>query len=114
MPKGRPRIDDQKVLEMTATGNSLRDIATALGCTTRSVSRARKRLGISQQPHPVLTDWEMATATRVIAEGGSIAEAARTIGRTGSALYPRFPGAQWTNSQSGKHAVVLRKLGGVL
>ena len=46
MTLGRPRIDDERVAELTMAGWSARRIAEELGCHRRAVDNSRKRTGV--------------------------------------------------------------------
>nr|WP_237515264.1 helix-turn-helix domain-containing protein [Streptomyces sp. SID4945] len=39
-----PQVDDERIAQYTAEGLSAQQIADRLGCTTRTVQRARARL----------------------------------------------------------------------
>lgn len=106
------RADDTTVITMTQQGRSRAEIAEALDIHPDSVTRVRKRNGLTTPPHR-LTDDEVETAAALIAGGASIAEAARTIGRGADGLYSRFS-QRWTRSQSGRQAAMLRKFKEVL
>lgn len=114
MPKGRPRMNDERVVELSRQGATARQISEVMGCHRESVTRVLRRNGLTAPPAPPLTDEEVERARRVIEDGGSLTEAARTIGRSRRAIRSRFPDAAWTRTQIGQHRAMLRKLGGVL
>lgn len=102
------------MIAMTRQGRTATEIAAVIGCHPDSVTRIRRRNGLTTPPPPPLTDAEIETASALIMDGASITEAARTIGRSRHALTHRFPDSTWTPSQVGQHRAMLRKLGGVL
>jgi AraC-like DNA-binding protein len=104
-PEGLPRTtNDEWIVELTRAGWSAEQIGAEVGCTPRTVHRARERSGISQPRRLPWTEQEFATVERLLDDGASIAEAARSIGRSPRWLYDRYPGRSWTHQQSGQWA----------
>ncbi len=101
----------RRIAALTREGKSQEDIAAILGVTRRTVLRHRVRAGIAQpRPVPLTADqWER--ARRVIDDGGSFAEAARTAGCNLTVLHRRWPGQGWTNAQATAHAFLVRTSG---
>lgn len=88
-----------RVYELTRTGHSAREIAAQLGITTRTVIRHRRATGCAE-PVPVpLTPRQEADARRLLDDGASLTEAARTVGCSQRALYRRWPDAAWSGDQ---------------
>ena len=107
-------MDDERVLELSRQGATARQISEVMGCHRDSIARVRRRNGVTTPPAPPLTTEEIERARLVIEDGGSLTEAARTIGRSRQALTKHFPDAAWTPSQIGQHRALMQKLGGVL
>lgn len=103
----RTPLDPQHIhtiKRLTLAGVGAREIAARIGCTTRTVSRYRHTLGISQPPPPPLTDDEIAAIHRLADDGCSVTEIARTIGRGSNAVRRIRPDAVWTPTQIGQYA----------
>lgn len=101
MPRG-PRIDYERVVDLTRQGLSAAVIAEKLHCTRRTVERARKAMGVSAQRSPI-REWspsEVAVASRLFDDGASAAEVGRTLGRSPTSVIARFPGRQWPVKQT--------------
>lgn len=108
----RRRIDDERVVALTKQGWSAQAIAEELGCGPSTVRRARQRAGVARPAPRFLTPDEIATVEALLADGASLAEAARSIGRQHStSLVHRFPGRGWTAQESGQFAMAIRYAG---
>lgn len=90
----------ERVAQLTRAGSSTLAIAVRLGVSERTVTRLRRRAGVSEcgaaVPHPPEV-WEL--VERLLADGASRAEAARTAGISYSVVRARFPDAAWTREQ---------------
>ena len=105
------KADDLAVVErMTRSGHSAPQIAEQLGCTSRTVQRARVRLGIAQPAATAYpTDvWDM--AQQMIQDGCSHKEVARTLGIAATTIGRRFPGTGWTKQQGAEWWGQVRRL----
>lgn len=101
--------DWDKVVRLTLEGRSAFDIAAIVGCSTRSVQRIRFKTGISRPPAPLMTPEEVAMAERMLDDGVSLGEIARTLGHRGG-VYKRWKGRGWPS----KDGAMARELfGGV-
>ncbi|UCZ89045.1 hypothetical protein [Gordonia sp. WA4-43] len=99
----------QKVAELTKQGCSTTHIAGIFSVTPDTIRRDRRALGISQGRAPDLTEQQLDTARRLLADGCSYREASRTIGCAHEALRRHFPGQGWTLSQSASWGMYIRK-----
>jgi transposase-like protein len=102
-----------RIAELTRQGWSVRQIAAELGCNTRTVNRGRRARGVTQPATRRMTADEIARGEAMIADGCSLAEIGRTLGRpvTGeSAIRIRWAGQGWTPEQTGQYNR-LRSLG---
>lgn len=99
----------RRVEYLTRAGYYASEIAAKLGCNERTVERDRKALGISLA-RPALTEWQLATAHRLLVDGAGYAEAARTVGCAGSTLLRRFPGMGLTPSEAMQRRRVNEKI----
>lgn len=106
--------NDAKVAEMTRRGYTAREIAQALGVTMRTVTRSRRRTGVSTSPRYWMTDDEIAAARTLLEDGCSFAETARTLGRGASTIAAHFPGRGWTQDQVVEYATWRRETRAVL
>lgn len=108
----RRRIDDERVAMLTKAGWSARAIAEELGCGESTVTRSRVRAGVARPAAKFLTPEEVATIERLLDDGASLAEAARTIGRgPAGAVYQRFAGRAWTPQECGRLGMAVRWAG---
>jgi hypothetical protein len=95
------QLRQQLVAEMTAGGLSAAVIADVLNVTPRQVVRDRAALGISQERPAFLTREQLDHAARLLDDGSSFAEVARTIRCDVGTVAHHFPGRGWTREQSG-------------
>jgi len=108
MRRGYPRPADleriaerqARVAELTRQGLSAPQIAEIVGITERTVVRDRSAVGCAQPyvSNP-LSEEQRCRAEELLNDGCSIAEVARTIGRSPSAVKRAFPGRGWTRAQ---------------
>lgn len=104
----------QRVVALTRMGFSAADIAIATGMCTRTVSRIRVACGVSRTPTVPFTRDEMQTAMAMLDDGASIAEVARTLGRSKSGVGRAFPGRQWSRAQVNEYLSTLHHFRKVL
>ena len=105
------KADDLAVVErMTRSGHSAPQIAAHLGCTSRTVQRARARLGITQPKTPTYSPETWEQVAQLIADGCSHKEVARTLGVSPSQVGRRFPGTGWTKQQGAEWWGEVRRL----
>lgn len=93
------RRREDMIVALSREGCRVAEIAALLGITERTVTRARSRRGIARPSYPQLTDDEIARAKQLLDDGASVAEAARSIGRTDHAIHRALPGRGWTPQQ---------------
>lgn len=79
-------VDLEAVERMTRAGLSAREIASNLGTTSRSVVRARGKLGLSQTPRDIYPLDVRERALEMLDEGMPKTEIARTLGVSDSAV----------------------------
>lgn len=113
MTGGRRPVDPDRVRELTRAGWSARRIADELGCVPDTVHRIRVRLGIAQPRPPRYTDEEWKTVERLLDEGASLTEAARSIGRSEFHVQHVFRGRGWTPRQAVEYRHLLRRMDGL-
>lgn len=61
-----------------------------------------------------MTAEQIDAAERLLSEGCSVSETARSVGVTDMTIHKRFPGRAWSRTQIAQHAVLCRRLGGAL
>jgi transposase len=117
---GRPKLDAEslrlrhkRILELSQRGVPIAEIAATFGITDRSVKRIRARYGLSKPAPKRMSPAEIAQAERMLDDGASFLEVARTLQRHPSVIQRRFPGRGWTLKQCGEHAAFLRSIGEV-
>lgn len=93
---------EDRVVELTRQGKTLQQIADELGMTARGVSHIRKRLGLPKQVQPYPPEL-VEEAGRMIDEGVSLAETARTLGLSAGTLSHRFRGRSQWNATMAQH-----------
>jgi hypothetical protein len=91
----------QRVRSMTLRGYSIGVIAETLDVTQRTVQRDRHDIGCRvAPPQRRWTDDEIATAEAMLADGCSLGEIGRTLGRSYPAVCRKFQGRGWTAEQA--------------
>jgi DNA-binding CsgD family transcriptional regulator len=102
---------DERILELTRRGYSTTQIAAIVGLTPRSVTRARRRAGISRPPATPAGPAERQWAAQLLADGASYSEVSRTLGRHIKTVMAWHPGASsWDHRAGGQLRAQLRKL----
>lgn len=92
---------DERIARLTRMNYSLAQIAVIEGITSRSVQRARQRVGVGRKTSgPPMSDGERALIERLLVDGASYYEVARTVNRSVSTLYKHWPGYQYTVEQA--------------
>ncbi|WP_447652971.1 helix-turn-helix domain-containing protein [Microbacterium sufflavum] len=92
-------------------GLSARAIAGICGVSSRTVVRWRHSTGLTHCPPPSpLPQDKLAAALRLLEDGASISEAARSIGCSNKTLSRRWPQYAWTQTQAGKFAAMVRRV----
>jgi DNA-binding CsgD family transcriptional regulator len=100
----------ERVAEWTRAGVLVGEIAVRLGITGRSVQRYRRRAGVELPAGRRLTPAQLAHAGRLLDDGCSMNETARTIGCTAHTIARHFPGRGWTRAQTIEHIAAVRRL----
>lgn len=95
------------VARLTRAGYPAPDIAVRLGCSRRQVTRDRRTLGISKPRAGEPTAEQIAEAERLLDDGASRAEVARTLGLGETTIRRRFPDRGWTPQQIAAHTAVI-------
>ena len=99
----------EQVTAMTRQGMTADQIGAALGIAPRNVVRHRVAAGIAQPASVRVTDAQWQTAERMLQDGCSLAEIARTIGADSKTIATHFPGRGWTKQQVGEWRAFMRK-----
>ena len=99
----------EQVTIMTSRGMNATQIGEALGITARTVARHRVVAGVAQPASVRVTDAQWQTAERMLQDGCSLAEIARTIGADSKTIATHFPGRGWTKQQVGEWRAFMRK-----
>jgi Bacterial regulatory proteins, luxR family len=90
----------KQVPALVALGLTNTQIGYRLDVTERTVSRYRDRLGLGAPPN-AMSPEEVEAVERMLDEGCSLSEAARTIGRDARNIARRFRGrSQWNPSMA--------------
>jgi DNA invertase Pin-like site-specific DNA recombinase len=100
----------EKLRLMTMQGHTIADIAAAIGCTARTVSRWRTRLGLTKPLAPPWTDEQDRLARNLLQDGCPYREVARTVHHDYKSVMYRFPDYPTTahNPIAGMHAIAER------
>lgn len=92
-------------------GLSARAIAEICGVSSRTVVRWRHATGKTHcPPASPLPQYKLAAAIRLLEDGASISEAARSIGCSNKTLSRRWPQYAWNQTQAGKFAAMVRRV----
>jgi len=105
----------QRVAFLLRSGRSIREAAAEVGLAEATVYKIRRQLIGPRQssPRPFTAD-EIARIEAMLDDGASLAEVARTVGRSYTLLQRRFPGRGWTREQCGEYNSMIRTLGTAL
>jgi hypothetical protein len=99
MPTNTP-VDRPTAIALLRAGHSAAETAQRLGCSTRTVERIRVDACLPlQRPQRPLSWDEVFSVELALADGASVAEALRSIGRSPRTSHPQFRGRGWTLDQ---------------
>ena len=99
-------IDREEVRTRTQQGQTLEQIADALGCSIRGIASVKAELGLTQ-PRP-LTPERIERIGAMVADECSHAEIVRTLHTATQTIERLFPGTAWTPEQRADHIRTLR------
>jgi len=95
----------ERIAEMAAKGWNDARIARELALSTRTILRYRHRLGLPVfQPKPRLSADEIEAAQRLLDDGCSYGEVARTLNRCRATIVKHFPGYKLSAAEGGRVA----------
>ena len=117
---GAVKPDSQEMAEradrisaLIASGWSDARIARELDISTRTVIRYKHRLGSAVRSQKRLTAEEIEQARRLLEDGCSYGEVARTIGFSYQAIKRKLPGFSLDPSEAGRIASMTKKFNGL-
>jgi DNA-binding NarL/FixJ family response regulator len=102
----------EQFLELEGKGWTASRIADVLGVSTRTVYRLRRKHGFARtEPatHYPVTGERLAAASRMISEGVSHCEIARTLGMQTATLRRHFPGTGWSHEVTNDYINSVRR-----
>lgn len=97
----------EQVVKLTREGMTAPEIGERLNIAERTVNRDRVKMGVGQPMIRSWTDEEQARAETLLADGASLNEVARTLGRHRDTIGDRFRGRGWTAEQTGQYNKLL-------
>ena len=106
-------VDYDSIAELNRLGYSASQIATRLGCSTKSVERWRSSRGLTTLPENAsrrVSPERLEAARSMLADGASHKDICRTLRMNRETLRRHFPGTAWTPEQSGRLAQMVRQL----
>lgn len=103
--RGGPELA-ASIRRLSGEGLPVAEIAARVGWSETTVRRLRRDLRLST-PTPVITQAMEAEMGRLLDDGLSYLEVARTVGCGPATVARRFPGRGWTHSQSARHKMLL-------
>lgn len=106
------RLRWEQVVFLTRRGLTAPVIAERLGVSTATVYRVRRLRDVHtmrQQRMRRFTAEEDALCRRMLEDGASYSEVARTVGRHREVINRRYPGLGWTRQQCGEWTTMIRK-----
>lgn len=102
--------DRTEFTRLNAEGWTITQLAAHFGINPRSVTRLRRKLGISGRNGNTIAPERLAQIAAMLEDGASQKETARTLGVDREAIRAHFPGSGWTSSQGGTFALATRTL----
>lgn len=104
--KGSRLTNEQlgSIIAGTDRGQSAAAIAAGLGVSTRTVERHQLGLKLREKANRTTPTGWRDHAERLLDDGASVTEAARTVGVAPRTVCAAFPGRAWTNAQALEHA----------
>lgn len=106
-------VNHDSIAELHRLGYSASQIATRLGCSTKTVERWRSSRGLTKLPENAsrrVSPERLEAARSMLADGASHKDICLTLHMNRGTLRRHFPGTAWTPSQSGQLAQMVRKL----
>lgn len=114
------KVDDDE-LRRVLTANpkiTLRELAQRFDVKPRTVSRAKRRIGMVDEKHAERVRWanetveeRVAEGMKLLADGAPLAEVERTLHLHSETLQKRHPEQHgWTPEQVIEHAVAIRQI----
>ena len=108
MPKTVDPILDDLVREFTNQGKSAATIADRLHVCTRTVVRARRRVGVAGLHVAPYSESIRERARIFLEDGASAEEVGRTLGVSGRTVRHWFPDKKWTPRQISEYGNLQR------
>ena len=100
----------RRVVELTRAGRSASDIAWILGIGERTVTRYRRRAGITRGVCRERTSEDLLLAAKeMLVDGVNYREVGRTLGVNRSTIAKHFPGYAWTREQVVEHRKLMQQ-----
>jgi DNA-binding NarL/FixJ family response regulator len=99
----------ERISELSAQGLTVSTIADKLGIHPRTVQKAREAAGLTT-PVRHATEDERLEAKRLLVDGASYEEVARTLKRASSTIAAWHPGFQFTDAQKGLAGAMARRM----
>lgn len=119
MTPSNKKVDDDE-LRRVLTANpkmTLRELAQRFDVKPRTVSRAKRRIGMVDEKHAERVRWanetveeRVAEGMKLLADGAPLAEVERTLHLHSETLQRRHPEQRgWTPKQTAEHAAAIRR-----
>lgn len=99
----------QQIITLSRQGVPVREICDRVGVGHFTVVAVRRAVGISKPRAPRMTGDEIERARALLDDGCSLAEAARTIGRSHQQMSRLFPGRGWSMKERDEHTATVRR-----
>ena len=96
------------IIDLAQRGVAPRLIAERIGVSPGTVYRIQRQYGLLCGSRRPFTDDELEQAEAMLSDGCSIAETARTLGRSTTVVWRRFRGRGWTREQVIEWQAMLR------
>uniref|UniRef100_UPI0040534A4D helix-turn-helix domain-containing protein n=1 Tax=Microbacterium sp. LWH13-1.2 TaxID=3135260 RepID=UPI0040534A4D len=101
----------EQFIVLERSGLSAREIAQFCGVSSRTVVRWRHSTRQSHRPATTpLPTAQLEQALRLLEDGASISEAARSVGCANKTLSRRWPQYAWDPSQAGRFAAMVARV----
>jgi len=105
--------DWEMIAKLTLEGKTAREISELIGCTKRTVSRARVATGtaqiVSEFASRPITDERLEQIRFMVEDGAPVSEIEKTLRTTYTTVNKYFPGSSWNREEISAHVANIQR-----